>query len=56
VAGPNPAAAAAASPWMGSAGPWMGSAGLFMGFLFFCFFISLTEAGKQPLRKMIYLP
>jgi len=34
----------------------MGSAGFSTGFLFFCFFISLIETGKQLLRKIIYLP
>jgi hypothetical protein len=37
----------------GLGGPWMGLAGLSTGFLFFCFFILLTEAGSQLPRLML---
>ena len=46
-------AAAAASLWMGSVGPWMAQRAYPRAFYFF---ISLTEAGKHPPRKIVYLP
>jgi hypothetical protein len=47
-----PASNGGSGPWMGSAGPWMGLAGLSTCFLFFVFSTRLTEAGKQPSRKI----
>jgi len=41
------AAAAVASPWMGSVGLWMGLAGLSAGFLFFFVFFNLINRGGQ---------